>query len=175
GNGTQFSRVGLVGGYLTGAATGAPGVNSEQQEGQQSTTQTLALTPVSGGIRIWGFAATASGTGNLTPKWANLAASSSDEYVTGTSGGGFTDLAVNHAAGTGSSITAQVTPNAGGAGYDFISGLVAAGWSAAAAGAAPNTRTLMGVGTRDNLFDKIGKLLRPRRGLILPGEPEFAF
>src|SRR6185437_4327928 len=47
GNGTQFSRVGLVGGYLTGAATGAPGVNSEQQYGQQSTTQTLALTPVS--------------------------------------------------------------------------------------------------------------------------------
>jgi hypothetical protein len=137
GNNSQFSYYGLVGMYLTGAATGGPSVTSEQQFGVLVTPQTLALMPPSGGIGLWGFVSHTSSFVNAVPVWANVAASVSDEYVLLS---GLSDFACNHAVGTGSSITAQVTPTGGGNNYNFASGLLAAGWAVAGA-AGPARRT----------------------------------
>lgn len=132
GNGSQFVFIGIVGGYLTGVSTGGPSVTSEQQFGQQNASQTLALTPANGGIGVWGFNADTSVLTNAIPVWANVSSSSSDEYVSLSSK---CDLAVAHAAGTGASITATVTPTGGGTNYDFVSGLLAAGWIASSSAA----------------------------------------
>lgn len=135
GNGSQYVVLGCIGGYLTGVATGGPSVNSEQEYGQQESPQNLSLTPANGGIGIWGFVTDVGSP--AVPVWANVASSSSDIWINEGTSSPPSGMACNHAAGTGSSIEAEVTPTSGGTSYNYLTGMIAAGWTAAAAGAAP--------------------------------------
>lgn len=123
----------IVGGYLTGAVSGAATNTAEAQFGTLDHTGpgiNLALTVPSTGIGLWGFLAdgAAIGTG-LTPVWTNMTSSSSDEYITQNTLTPNADVACNHSITSGS-VDAIVAPTSGN-GYDFICGMIAASWGAA--------------------------------------------